>query len=112
EERADGDAVGVEGIGGQSGPGQPDVVEGEHLAGATLTDQGPVGAVAGGEAAGAADSNLLLPVVVGLGEGDAEGEVLAGAGVAGPDELIQRVGAKGCRGGAAGGGGDGQDGRG
>jgi hypothetical protein len=31
----------------------------------------------GGRAAGAADLNLLLPVVVGLGEGDPQGEVLA-----------------------------------
>jgi hypothetical protein len=102
EEPADGDAVAVEGIRGQPGPGQPIVAEGEHRTGAALAQQCPRRAVAGSGAAGAEHPNLLLPAFVGLGEGDAESEVLAGATVAGHDEFVEGVGSKGCRGGASG----------
>jgi hypothetical protein len=66
------------------------------------THQGPLGAVAGGGTVGLADLHLLAPALVRLAEGDPEGEVLAGAAVAGDDELIEGVGSEGRRGRASG----------
>src|SRR5262249_13383458 len=61
---------------------------------------------------GAEDPNVLLPGVAGLGEGNAKGDVLGGATVAGDDEFVAGVGPECCRGGAPGVGVDGQDERG
>src|SRR5215831_15543310 len=80
-------------------PGQPVVTEGEHRTGAALAQGCPRGAVAGGGAVGAGDPHLLPFVVAGLGEGDAQGHVLAGAAVAGHGEFVEGVGPEGRRGG-------------
>src|SRR5215813_11331890 len=55
------------------------------------------------------DPNLLPPGAVGLGEGDAEGDVLGGATLARHGEFVAGAGAECCWGGAPGVGVDGED---
>jgi len=98
EERGQGDPVGGEGIRGQPSPRQPAGAQGEDYAGAALAQQRPLRAVPGGGPVGAQDAQLLVPCVVRIGEGDAEGDVLTGTSVAGHDEFVERIGPeRGCR---------------
>jgi hypothetical protein len=53
-------------------------MKGEDLACVALAQQRPSCALPGGGSVGAQDTHLLVPCIVRLGEGDAEGDVLAG----------------------------------
>ena len=97
EESGQGNPVGGEGIRGQPSPRQPAGAKGDDLAGTALAQQRPLCAVPRGGPVGAQDPHLLVSRVVRLGEGDTEGDVLAGTSVAGHDEFVERIRPEGGR---------------